>query len=343
MWSFHNRRCRELGRARWHRDLVAVLGVCAAAISAHAADGLRLERVITLANVVGRIDHMAVDAEHARLYVAALGNNSLEIINLAAGKVVHSITGLHEPQGVALLNNEQLLAIANGDDGTCRFFDLKSLSPNITIALRTDADNVRYEAIARRLYVGFGSGAIAVVNSTTRQHETDIALAGHPESFQLETNGPRLFVNVPTAKHIAVLDRMRAKIIATWPVENAEANFPMAIDEKSNRLFVGCRKPAVVLVYDIKTGQVVSRFSTVGDADDMFFDALDQRLYVIGGEGYVGVYHAMSGDRYPEVAKVATRPGARTGMFAPQLRRLFVAVPRHESQAAEIREYSVVP
>ena len=307
------------------------------------AEPLRLVRIIPLANVVGRIDHLAADTDGHRLFVAALGNNTVEVIDLVTGKVVESVGGVHEPQGVAFLKSAGLIAVASGDDSTCRIFDSKTLRLRKSIDLQSDADNVRFDPRENRLYVGFGKGAIAAIDVARKERVADIKLSGHPESFQLETKGSRIFVNVPEARQVAVIDRKRGKVEAAWPVTEAQANFPMALDEASHRLFVGCRSPAKVLVYDTESGKVLSSFVTVGDTDDLFYDGQVRRLYVCGGEGFIYVHQREDGDRFSQFAKIPTAAGARTALFVPTMARLFVAVPRRGSQAAELREYEVTP
>jgi YVTN family beta-propeller protein len=308
-----------------------------------AAEPLRFVGTIPLAGVEGRIDHMAVDPDGQRLFIAALGNNTLEVVDVATHKVVHSIGGLHEPQGAAFLKDHSLLAVANGEDGTCKFFDAKSFQLIDTINFQSDADNVRYDQANQRLYVGFGNGAIGVIDVNGRKRLADIKLSGHPESFQLERNGTRMFANIPTARQIAVIDRKQSAVVATWPIEKAQANFPMALDETNHRLFVGCRNPAEVLVYDTESGKIATRFVTVGDTDDLFYDQRTKRLYVSGGEGFIFAYQEQDGDRYSQLGKIPTVSGARTSLFVPELSRLYLAVPHRGSQAAELRVYEVVP
>ena len=318
------------------------LAIVLVSASTHAVEPLRLLQTIPL-GVEGRIDHLAIDPDGQRLFVAALGNNTVEIVDLATGKAAHSIAGLKEPQGIAFLKNQGLIAVANSDDGTCRFFDAKSMLLTDTIDFHSDADNVRYDQTNERLYVGFGDGAIGVMDVVGRKRLPDIKLSAHPESFQLETKGNRIFVNVPQSREIAVVDRKQAAVIATWPVKEAQANFPMALDEGNHRLFVGCRAPAEVLVYDTQSGKISDRFSCVGDADELFYNDRTRRLYVVGGAGLITVHQQNDGGKFSQLAKIPTAPGARTALLAPNLARLYLAVPRRGSQAAELRVYEVVP
>ena len=209
-----------------------------------------------------------------------------------------------------------------------------------SVALGDDADNVRYDAKAKRIYVGYGSGAIGAIDATDGRKLGDARVGGHPESFQLEAAGPRISVNVPTAKQIAVIDRVTMKVTGTWPIVEAASNFPMALDEAGRRLFIGCRQPAKLLIVDTSSGKVASAVAIVGDTDDIFWDSARARLYVVGGEGFVDVLQP-SGSTLTRVARIPTAPGARTALFVPEQSRLYVAVPHRGTQSAEIRVYDV--
>jgi hypothetical protein len=212
--------------------------------------------------------------------------------------------------------------------------------PGRIVKLGDDSDNVRYDAAAKRLWVGFGSGALAAVNPADGAVAGIVKLAGHPESFQLERSGPRIFVNVPTADHVAVVDRAAMKVVATWPVA-ARANYPMALDEAGHRLIVGCRRPAKALVFDTTSGKQVAALDIVGDTDDLFYDVARRRLYVSGGEGALDAFQSDDGNRFTRIAHVSTPAGARTSLFVPELHRLFLAVPHRGAQHAEIRVFEV--
>lgn len=321
-----------------------MLGSClvaAALFGPLAQDALRLVATVPLTNVEGRIDHLAVDLRQQRLFVAALGNNTVEVIDLAAMRVFKSIGGLHEPQGIRYLPDQHRIVVANGGDGAVVFFDDASLAEAHTTPLSGDADNVRYDSQARRVYVGYAGGALGVLD-TEGTHLGDVPLTGHPESFQLETSGPRIFVNVPSSGYVAVVDRNKLSVTTTWPVTAAGANFPMALDEPNHRVFIGCRRPARLLVYDTTTGRLVTDLEVAGDTDDVFYDEATKRIYVSGGEGFITVLRQDGPDRYRTIQKLATAAGARTSLFVPELRRLFLAVPHRDAQRAEIRVYDVV-
>jgi DNA-binding beta-propeller fold protein YncE len=294
---------------------------------------------IELPGVEGRIDHLAVDIEAQRLFVAALGNNTVEVVDLKSSKHIKSVPRFREPQGIVVLPDAKLVAIANGQGEGVQFIDASDFHPVRAVKLGEDSDNVRYDLAAKRLFVGFGAGALAAVNAAEGKVLGEAKLSGHPESFQLERSGSRAFVNVPTADQIAVVDRTAMKVIATWPVVGAKSNFPMALDEANHRLFVGCRRPAKVLVYDTATGKESGSFEIVGDTDDLFYDAARKRLYVSGGEGYLDVFQEPDAKGFARIAHVATAAGARTSLFVPEQSRLYLAVPHRGTQKAEIRIY----
>jgi YVTN family beta-propeller protein len=289
--------------------------------------------------VEGRIDHLSVDVKGKRLFVAALGNNSVEVLDLATGKKIQSIKNLKEPQGLRFIPETNQLFAACGGDGTCRIYDGRSLQLVGTINLGDDADNVRYDTKTKRVYVGYGDGALAVIDAEKRTKVGDIPLPGHPESFQLETEGSRIFVNVPKTKQIVVIDRARSKIVATWPIKEAKENFPMTIDEVHRRLFVGCRKPAKLLTLDMATGETLTSLDCCGDTDDVFHDADTEWVYVSCGEGFIDVFAHKSTDHYQLSDHIPTAAGARTSLFVPELGALYLAVPHRGSQPAEIRAY----
>lgn len=302
---------------------------------------LRLVQTIELPRVEGRIDHLALDPTGQKLFVAALGNNTVEVVDVKHGTHIKSLPGFREPQGIAGVPDAKLIAVANGQGEGVQTIDANDYRAGKAISLGEDADNVRYDAAAKKLYVGYGSGALAAISPGDGKVLGEVKLPGHPESFQLERTGPRIFVNVPTADHIAVVDRNAMKVIATWPVAGAKSNFPMALDDANHRMFVGCRRPAKVLVYDTMSGKEIGASDIVGDTDDLFYDAQRKRLYVTGGEGFIDVLDARAPSALTRLARVNTADGARTSLFVPEQGRLYLAVPHRGAQHSEIRAYEV--
>src|SRR5437667_4566412 len=300
---------------------------------------LKMSQTIPLPGVEGRIDHMSVDVKGQRLFVAPLGNNTVEVVDLAQGKRSRSITGLKEPQGIVYIPTLDQVVVANGADGTVRTFDARSFTTISSLDLGDDADNVRYDSTGGRLVVGYGDGALGIIDPKTHKVISSIKLSGHPESFQLEKSRPRIYVNVPSANHIAVVDTAKQAVITTWPVGQYRANFRMALDEAHHRLFAGTRNPARLVVVDTEAGKQITALTISGDTDDVFFDQENRRLYVSAGEGYINIFRQLDADRYQPISKVVTASGARTSLFVPELRKLFVAVPHRGTQECAIRVY----
>lgn len=323
--------------ARWLLLALSVFGVGSIASFATAAPPpLAQAQVIPLPGVERRIDHLAVDVAGKRLFVAALGNGTLEVLDVGGAKRIHTIKGLKEPQGVAYLPTQHRVVVAMRG-GAVAAFDDASYEQTGTIANLGDADNLRYDAPAAQLYLGYGEGSIGVVDPVSLKLLASVPVGGHPESFRIEEHGPRVFVNVPPRREIVVLDRSRRSILEHIPLGNFGDNYPMSLDENGHRLFVGVRQPARLLVFDTTSGKRIAAAPCAGDSDDLFFDARRQRVYVIGGEGYVDVFDAAASGTYERLAHIATRAGARTGLWSNELDRLFVAWPARGGHPAEIQ------
>jgi DNA-binding beta-propeller fold protein YncE len=317
---------------------------CCSAIYAVAAQSglpLELKQTIALRGVEGRIDHLTYDAAGERLFVCALGNNTVEVVDLRKGDRIHSITGLGSPQGILYTRDPDRLFVANDKGGILKIYDTKSFQPISELNLKDDADNVRYDSATRKVYVGFGSGGIAVINAWDGKQIGSIKLSAHPEAFELEKNGGRIFVNVPNSQHVAVIDRDKGEVIARWQTDLAFGNFPMALDEANHRLFVGCRVPSKLVVLNTDSGNVVEKIDISGDPDEVFYDNKHHRIYTICGAGKINILDQIDPNTYAVSTKIDTTEGARTGLFVPERGTLFVAVPHRASQQAEIRCYQI--
>src|SRR6266571_3947955 len=264
-----------------------------------AADVFEPAATIDLPSVKGRIDHFGIDLKQRRLFVAALGNDTLEIVDMKSGRLQRSLDGFGEPQGVLYLPEFNRIYVANGSANRVDILDGTSLARIKDVEGLDDADNVRYDAGARKVYVGYGNGALRA------------------------------------------LDPAKRAIVSTWDVPGAESNYPMALDEPGRRLFVGARKPAVLLVYDIDSGKVVAKQPIGEDTDDIFFDPARRRLYVICGEGRIDIVRQEDPDRYSLEGTVRTAPRARTGLFVPEEGRLYVAAPAIGTSPARLLAYRV--
>jgi len=298
-----------------------------------------LVQTIALDGVEGRIDHMALDPNGRRLFVAALGNGTVEVIDLRTGKRVRSLGGFREPQGVGFVTSPPRLFVANGGDGSCDLLDGGTLARIRKLRLSEDADNIRVDSMAERVYVGHGAGAIRVLDPATGDSLGDIILPAHPESFQLETGGPRGFVNVPDEGEVAIVDRARGRVVGKWTLGRFTANYPMALDEAGHRLYVGCRRPSAVLVFDDRTGRRVANVPIDHDVDDLFYEARTRTLFASCGAGFIDVLEAGARGKLGKVARIVTSAGARTAMYEAETQRLYLAVPHRDSQQAEIRVF----
>jgi hypothetical protein len=289
-------------------------------------NALTLIKTIPLPDVRGRIDHFALDVQGQRLFMAALGNDTVEVIDLAAGKRLRTIAECSTPQGLAFVPEKNLLVIANGGSGTVKILDASSFKTVHSIENLPDADNVRYDAKSGLIYVGYGDGALAVIRPATGELLADIKLGGHPESFQLEQNGSRIFVNVPGTRQVAVVDREKREVVAKWHWEKVAGNFPMALDESNHRLFIGCRGPVWLLIADADTGNFVKVQDLSGDVDDLFYDAGRRLIYASCGSGFLDVIEQRDADAYQLCQRIKTVSGARTCYFSPERGELYLAV-----------------
>jgi DNA-binding beta-propeller fold protein YncE len=296
---------------------------------------LQLETKIPLGDVRGRIDHLAIDLARQRLFVAELGNDSVGIVDLKNAKLLRTISGFKEPQGVAYLPEVDTLYVANAGDGSVRLLQGESYAQAGRIELGSDADNIRVTPNANRIFVGYGDGALAVIDPASRSKIADIPLPAHPEGFQLARSTPQIFVNVPKSRAIAVIDRDSGKQTASWATKNASGNFPMALDESAKQVLVVFRNPARLGVFAMSDGSPVTSVEACEDADDVFLDARRHRVYISCGEGYLDVFDAQDG-AYKRIGHIPTVSGARTALFVAELDRLFLAVRAAPGQPAAI-------
>jgi DNA-binding beta-propeller fold protein YncE len=322
---------------------VAILNTACSAVAQPAETApLQLEAKIPLGNVRGRIDHMAVDLKRKRLFIAELGNNSVAIVDLADGKLIQTIADLNEPQGVGYEPSTDTLYVANAGDGSVRLFEGATYTASGQIELGNDADNIRVDAAANRIFVGYGNGALAVIDPSTRKKVGDVPVKAHPEGFQIDPDTSQIFVNVPDARGIAVVDRVSQKQIGKWPVADRRANFPMVLDRVRRQVLVIFRAPAELGVFSMTGGKLISTTETCGDADDLFIDAKRSRVYVSCGSGFLDVLE-MKGAVYRRIARIPTVSGARTSLFLPELDRLLVAVRANSEEPAAIWVFRPLP
>lgn len=314
---------------------IAVATNTALAGTVTSSEPLVLESKIALGQVSGRIDHLAVDVARQRLYVAELGNDSIGVVDLKARRLIRTLGGFRRPQGVAYEESTDTVFVANAGDGSVHLLRGDDLTPVGKIELGEDADNIRVDGSTRQVIVGYGSGAIAIIDPSEHRKIAEILLKGHPEGFQLEASGRHIFVNVPDAHEIAVIDRSTNKQTESWSMQDLRANFPLAIDEARQSVLVMFRQPAKLGLFAMRDGTRRELIDACGDADDIFVDGRRNRVYVSCGEGFVETFR-FQGDAYVEDSRVATSTGARTAQWIPEIDRLLLAVRATASEPAAI-------
>jgi hypothetical protein len=320
--------------------IAAIIAAFGSALAQSNGATLRLEAKIPLGDVRGRIDHMAADINRHRLFVAELGNNTVGIVDVGQGKVLQVLGGQKEPQGIGYLPDTDTLYVANGGDGSLRLFQGPNYTVNGRIDFGNDADNVRVDQSNQRVVVGYGAGALAVIDGAKTNKTGEIRLPAHPEGFQLEPDAGLAYVNLPNARGIAVADLSSGKVTAIWPVGGASANFPMALNGDANQVLAVFRNPPKLGVFDKRDGSIVRMVDTCGDADDVFVDAKRHRVYVSCGAGVIDIFDARS---YERVSRLPTVSGARTSLFVPELDRLFLAVRAGGGNPAAIWVFGPAP
>jgi DNA-binding beta-propeller fold protein YncE len=310
---------------------------------------LRLERTIALPKVTGRIDHMDVDVKGQRLFVAALENGSLEVVDLKNGKWIRSIPGFKKPQGVLYVPALNKIFVASGDDGMVRVFRGDTMQLLASIKLDLGPNRVAYDPHSKRLYVGYGGkdagkdyGEIGIIDAKADKHIGDIKVAAHPAELLLDASGQKLFVLVPATSQIQVIDTKKRVVVSTWSV-NSQRTGDAAFDEASHRLMVGTRTPPTMTVVDSDSGKEVACLPTVTGMDGVYFDAVRKRIYVSGGggahTGSVFVYEVHDANKYRFLQEIPTRTGAGTALWAPELNRYYIAAPASNTEDAAILIY----
>jgi hypothetical protein len=328
-----------------NRSLLAISFVLLAAlpfVHANEPASLRLLQTIPLKGVSGRLDHMAIDNRHGRLFVANLSNNSLDIVDLKAGKLIKQIPDQKKLQGIAYVPELDRIFVGNGISGECNVFDGKDYTLLKSIKL-PDADNVRYNPKTGLVYVEHAERTLSAFDAKTYERKATIKLPGRPQAFQLESSRPRLYLN-SLPDHLVVIDTEKNTVLATHPLKLAQRGYPLAIDEANHRLFIGCREKAVVLVMDSESGTAITTVAIPEDIDDLFYDARHKRLYASCGAGFLTVLRQRDADNYEILEKIPTVKLARTCLFDPVSGRLYLGLPRQAGQdGPQIQVYAARP
>ncbi|HEV2523130.1 MAG TPA: hypothetical protein VGT24_12170 [Candidatus Acidoferrales bacterium] len=308
--------------------------------AAREISSLQLQQEIPVPNVMGRLDHMSSDSKRRLLFVSALGNNSAEVIDTFAGRVVHEITeGLSQPQGILYVPDFNKIVVANAENGKVNIYDGTTYQLRKSLEFSPDPDNLRWDAASKLVVVGYGEddGGIAFIDPQKEEQAGKVLkTGGHPESFQVEQSGNHIYVNCPDAGNIVESIDRKTGEVTKWPLKGLRGNFPMQLDEKDHRLFTVTRKPPMLVVLDTQTGKEVVRLRTSGDSDDLFFDASRNRIYVAGGQASISVYDMHDPDHYSFLERIPTTIGARTAYFFASRDLFYLGIPAKEGQPSQI-------
>jgi DNA-binding beta-propeller fold protein YncE len=324
--------------------LLLLLGACSA--QAQATSPLTLQRKIPLPTGISKFDHFAVDLVANRLFIAATSDHSVEIMELNAGIITESLTGVGKPHGVAWVASTGRLYAADGTQGDLKIFAGSPLNHAQSVKLSGDADDMVYDAKSKLLYVGHGGSdaanpaRVAVIDTTNQTLVANLPVATHPEVLEIDNANDRIFVNVAENAEVVVIDGASHTQTATWKLTRAKDNVPLAYDEENQVLFVACRMPARLLVLDGKSGGELADLPSDAGADDLFYDPASHRVYLIAGSGAIDVYQIDAGRNVRAVGTIHTAPGAKTGLLVPSQHALFVGAPATDGKQAQILHYS---
>lgn len=323
--------------------------LAALAAIAQPAPPLTLRQTIVLPGVMGKFDHFAIDLSCGRLFAAATGNHSVEVINLKTGKVEQSITGLGKPHGLAWVASTHTLYVADGTLSELQKYDGAPLTLSGKLRLSDDTDDLVYDEAAHLLFVGHGGtnpanpARVAVVDTASFQLRNNITVATHPEALDIDPAGQRIFANIADSSEIAVIDGKAQSgdgILAHWKLTKAADNVPLAWNADDHVLYVACRTPATLIALNAESGQELYSITTIGGADDLFYDQARHRVYVIGGSGGVEIFQVGRDQSPRSLGTIHTAEGAKTGLYVPSQSLLYVGIPGVEGHPAEIRIYS---
>ncbi len=343
--------------SNWSRCFLLLLSaamplLAAAGGPADTDSGLRLLARIPVPGMTGTWDHLAADARTGRLFANAQDIHSLKVFDLQSNRFIRTITGpFNRNQGAALLGNTGQLAISNGRSGTVTLLDSTTLEPpGKSVGIGLGADLMAYDAATKMLYVDHGGrdsnrgfGAVAIIDTARDELVADIPTDLRPAAMAIERSGARLFVCIPNANQVAVVDRPSRQITARFDLTNSKKPVSITFDEADKRLFVLTRTPAQLVVLDSDTGRTVTALPTVDEAEDVFYDAAHHRLYTTGLEGVVHCYRQLTPDHYELAARVPVKPHAGSSLLIPELNRFVVAVAQHGNEAPEIWVYETLP
>jgi DNA-binding beta-propeller fold protein YncE len=340
----------RLMRGRMLGSAASVLVLSLASFPAAQAQppALQLARTIVLPQVSGKFDHFAFDESGNRLFVAATGNHSVEVIDLNTGKVQQSIAGLGKPHGLAWVAATGSLYVSDGSRAELTAYKGAPLALAGRIALSDDADDMVYDPGSRQLLVGHGGkdaanpAQVAVVYTERFILSANHSVTTHPEGLAVDPASHRVFANIADSNEVAVIDLATKAVTAHWKLTRAADNVPLAFDAEHQILFVACRAPGTLVALDAATGKELASLPAAGGADDLFYDPALSRVYLISGAGEVDIYQVEKTKALHPLGAFKTASGAKTALFVPSQSLLYLGVPSMADRPAEIRVYSTV-
>jgi DNA-binding beta-propeller fold protein YncE len=304
------------------------------------------------ASTSGRFDHLSVDFEGNRLFLAAESMHCVLIADLRTGKSIGQIPGIQIPHAILIRHDLHRIYITDGGAGTTggvHVYDGTTLRQLAFIPLKRDTDSIAYDPKTKYLYVVNGGGdanesfsMYSVIDTTQDKKLADIKVDGDTlEASVVDPDSSRIFVNNPAKNEVDVINRETRSVETAWPIRMATKNVAMALDAAGHRLFVACRSGKIV-VLDSQTGKELQSLDIGMGVDDLIFEPATRRIYAStgGGTGSTAVYEELNQDNYKLLAEVATAPGAKNEVLVPKIDRYFTVVPPREN-AGFVYEYQV--
>jgi DNA-binding beta-propeller fold protein YncE len=314
--------------------------------------GLKLVQTVPLPGFTGDFDHFAVDSARGRLLLAAEDHATLEVFDLKTMKHLQTIKGFGAPHSILVRPGASTTLVTDSGPEMSKLMDASTYAVKGKVTLIPGADSIGYDAAANLVYVVTGGKDVKMATSEVAEVDPDsgkklgaiTTQSNHTEAMALEQHGNRLFVNLTDKSTVEVIDRSAMKKLAEWPVKLAQQNSPIAFDEAAHRLYLACRQPGMLVVMNSDNGAPVASLPGPARADDIVFDASAHRLYMLGGEGYIGVYDVSAPDHPKLIAKVPSAPGAKTGLLSPDAHKLYVAASPGDTKAlAKVLVFDVQP
>jgi DNA-binding beta-propeller fold protein YncE len=309
--------------------------------AAQGSSSVKLIRSVNLPGYTGDFDHFAVDFDRNRLLLAAEDHGTLEVFDLKTSAHLKTVSGFGNPHSILVRRGVNTVFITDSEKSGPTIRDADSYEKKQSVQLTPGSDTSKYDAATNTLYIVTGgkdvdmkTANLEAINPDTGAKLGSVTFPdNHVEAMSFSDGDPRLFINLTQTNKLAVVDRKSMKVIKVWPVPSAKQNAMVAFDPMQHRLYVVCRDPGMVVVMNSDTGGVVSTLAAPLRSDEVQYDAAAHRLYVPGGEGYMGIYDTSDPDHLKLAEKVKTEPGAKTGVLIPSMHRLFLAVSPGDTKA----------